>query len=392
MTIAPPDPPPITMSTAAAPPEPVAEPAGRTYARSRLLVGVTGVGSLVVLATLALAFGLTRSIPASEGLATNALILLAGVAAYAVWMTPFDWLGGYVLPKRYGKSSQTPGRFAAGWLRGVAVQAAVFVAAGTAIIAARNQFGPGYGTAAFAVLTLVLLAVQGPLARLVGGLRAVDAVDGCPVLRHEDVGFTGGVAGLLRPRILLPRRWTEILTREELAAVVERRRRALDSGGLRNGRLAATVWNVFGFALCVHAPAAGCASAAALAGTVAWFTLWSFLGLLILPTLSRRATQAIDQSLPPATAAALAAALPKLDASQDDEPSRSPWVETIFHPVPALDARGAAVPKDAPSARIPLWHVARTAVYLSWAGLNPLSRAVHCNAGRVENWVLLPTD
>ena len=34
----------------------------------------------------------------------------------------------------------------------------------------------------------------------------------------------------------------------------------------------------------------------------------------------------------------------------------------------------------------------RLALYLSWACLGVLARAVHCNAGRPEVWVLLPSD
>jgi hypothetical protein len=36
--------------------------------------------------------------------------------------------------------------------------------------------------------------------------------------------------------------------------------------------------------------------------------------------------------------------------------------------------------------------VARTALPMSWCCLGLLGRAVHCNAGRPELWVLLPTD
>jgi hypothetical protein len=31
-------------------------------------------------------------------------------------------------------------------------------------------------------------------------------------------------------------------------------------------------------------------------------------------------------------------------------------------------------------------------LYLSWAGIGGLSRAVHCNVGRPPLWVLLPGD
>ncbi len=38
------------------------------------------------------------------------------------------------------------------------------------------------------------------------------------------------------------------------------------------------------------------------------------------------------------------------------------------------------------------WNVARTTLFLSWACGGFLARAVHCNIGRPELWVLFPTD
>ena len=38
------------------------------------------------------------------------------------------------------------------------------------------------------------------------------------------------------------------------------------------------------------------------------------------------------------------------------------------------------------------WNLARTALYLSHVGLSQLPRVVHCNVGRPELWVYLPTD
>ena len=120
------------------------------------------------------------------------------------------------------------------------------------------------------------------------------------------------------------------------------------------------------------------------------FTLWSFVGLLVLPTLSRRASMAVDRRLveegvDPADLAALAGAL---DAMQDDEPSRAKWIEGIFHPIPNVTSRGA----DGASARLAAWDVTRTSAYLGIAGLSPLGRAVHCNSGRPSLWVYLPLD
>jgi hypothetical protein len=126
--------------------------------------------------------------------------------------------------------------------------------------------------------------------------------------------------------------------------------------------------------------------------TVAGFTLWSFVGLLLLPSASRPGVLAAD-------AFARAAAVPEpvlartvrlVDRLQDDEPERPRLVETIFHPIPSVRNRLAQRAVSQPQHGA--WQAARIALFLSWAGGGLLARAVHCNAGRPELWVLLPGD
>lgn len=59
-------------------------------------------------------------------------------------------------------------------------------------------------------------------------------------------------------------------------------------------------------------------------------------------------------------------------------------------PVPSVDNR-RRLTRNSPWS-LGGWHAARTTLFLSWSCLGLLSRAVHCNAGRPELWVLLPTD
>ena len=81
----------------------------------------------------------------------------------------------------------------------------------------------------------------------------------------------------------------------------------------------------------------------------------------------------------------------RLDRWQDDEPARSRGVETIFHPIPSVERRLAALGQRATPA-VGAWHAARMMLFLSWVGLGLLSRAVHCNSGRPELWAALPAD
>jgi hypothetical protein len=89
-------------------------------------------------------------------------------------------------------------------------------------------------------------------------------------------------------------------------------------------------------------------------------------------------------------ATAVAQVITTLDALQDDEPERSGIVETIFHPIPGAAMRVAHLSPTTTGPRPA--NVARLALPMSWCCLGLLGRAVHCNAGRPELWVLLPTD
>ena len=120
------------------------------------------------------------------------------------------------------------------------------------------------------------------------------------------------------------------------------------------------------------------------------FTLWSFVGLLVLPTVSRRGVAEVDDRLREndARTSLIDETLRRLDGMQDAETSRPALSETIFHPVPSVDRR-TQITTARPSGA---WDAARTTVFISAAGLGLLGRAVHCNCGRPALWVFLPAD
>ena len=154
----------------------------------------------------------------------------------------------------------------------------------------------------------------------------------------------------------------------------------------------ACVWNLAGFCL-AYLATGNLTNVADLIIFSLWFTLWSFVGLLVLPSPSQRGVFegdafAANQGVSGATLEML---IRELDRNQDDEPVRSDGIERIFHPIPSVERRLAFIgnPKQR---SIGAWHGARTALYLSWAGIGFLSRAVHCNCGRPDVWVFLPSD
>jgi hypothetical protein len=165
---------------------------------------------------------------------------------------------------------------------------------------------------------------------------------------------------------------------------------AVQTGSRTRGILLAIAWIGLGFAIASYLPGAGVTSIAELVTTCLGFTSWTFIGLLILPTVSRQATYAVDRNVlnHGVPSELLMAMLKKLDRLQDDEPSRPSMIETIFHPVPSLENRSASSDGGNPVA----WHSARMMLFLSWACLGLLARAVHCNVGRPELWIMLPTD
>jgi hypothetical protein len=122
-----------------------------------------------------------------------------------------------------------------------------------------------------------------------------------------------------------------------------------------------------------------------------WFTLWSFLGLLTLPTPSRAGVIEVDAALRASGVGVseLNSALYCLDVFQDREPTRPVGVETFFHPVPAVANR---IEGPLSKGRRGFLDAARTAVFLSASGIGLLGRAVHCNCGRPDLWVFLPSD
>ena len=386
-----------------------------TYARSRLWLGICGVGSIVLISVALLVSGLPLTLlPSSQHWSIVDLkgLLLVLVCLNGV-MLPLDLIGGILLPNRWRPNTITCGAFVKGWIRGVAVQSTLFFMTGILILAMSRWFGLPGATLSVLVIAVVLVVFQLRIAKLaafssmIGSERCASAATVAEALRqtsdwgwkplpivvldHGDSGFTGGVVGLPgMETIVIPAVSTDRLTPSQLAVTIARRLEAVQSGSRTRGMLLAFAWVITGFILSAMLPGAGVASVAELTMTCLGFALWTFFGLLTLPTLSRQASYAIDRRVMDrgASAEMFYETVKELDRLQDDEPKRSAFVETIFHPVPSVDNRAAET-----ASRLPIaWHAARMTLFVSWACMGMLVRAVHCNVGRPELWVMLPTD
>jgi hypothetical protein len=389
-----------------------------TYARARLWLGISGVGLWVTLAATLL---LTQAAPFSDSfvaqpsLANDANNLSVLLGFYVLLSAPFDWLGGYWLPRRFTRTAPTFPNFIAQWLRGVLGQSLVLLAAGLTLLAAGRAGGRWGAILAALLVMLLLLAAQGWLARFIGGLRTAGAslqpyepwlsrwgikVPAVTVLQVSDPAFVGGFVGWPgRERLVLPASWIQqktglpALSAEAVATQIARRIGVVERGSRQRGVWLALLWNVTGFALATTLPGAGVTNSGELLMTACGFTLWSFLGLLTLPSFSRPGVFegdffAAQHGIPRTTLERTAATL---DQWQDDEPARSPLVETIFHPIPSVQSRLQHLAAQGSEPR-GAWQAARVALFLSWGCFGFLSRAVHCSSGRPELWVLFPGD
>ena len=352
-----------------------------SYARARLFLGIGNVGFWVCLCLAALYWDLAGKLFPTELLHGKKLMisLCELLGGYAILQAPFDWLGGYILPKMYRRYYGDFSDFITNWMRGVVVQGLILFLVGLSLLTfAEWLFWLALGW----MLTLLLLQVF--LAMLIGNFFW----RGDRGWKSLDDAFTGGIAGL--PGLQIPIFVTG--RGQRLRAMDERRRHYLQNMQLPvAGVVIAVTFNLVGILLASEMLRHPLTTVSGLVELVLWFTLWSFLGLLTLPSVSRPAVYAGDYALyARGVEQGEFARFLKSDASQSGEENRGDWVERIFHPVPSPANRLAHWGK-APGWSGG-WHAARYAIYLSWAGLSLLIRAVHCNIGKPNVWVLLPCD
>ena len=359
-----------------------------TYARARLCLGITTVGSMVTLCVLALSLRLPQQYfsmsPTNIAETVQGLTIIVGL--YAAVALPFDFIGGYLLERVFRRDVPQLGNFASRLVRGIFAQGCVYVACGLALIEMHARFGHFGVFLMFVALQLLLITCQLPLAMFVGGLKRTK--DG---LTGQGSYGTGGITGFLGSEtVVLPMHWKPLLSNKLLNMMENRRRYAIASGLRRKGVVLALAWNIGGFATSVVL-ASGTGSVASLLTTSLYFSLTSFIGLLVLPKPSQNAVLQLDGAISKdGNRDNVEAAIRALAGIQDDEETRHTAVQLIFHPIPAVSLRTQNPTQN--TKQFAAWNAARLAIYLSWAGLSFVSRAVHCNVGRPDVWVLLPCD
>ena len=356
-------------------------PEQRELARRRLLLGIVNVGFWVSNAAVGLVW-LARGDTSGIDFPRIGLIAAAVVAA----QSGFDAVGTLLVPAPRPAASA----FLRRWVPGVVGHTLVLLCVGLLSYASFQLTG---GFCSAIVLAMAGLAVGRQfLLGAIGGVTTRAALrDGVTTLVAENAsdGFTGGIVGLGRRAMsLLPAQWLTGLPTEQLAAESSRRQWQVARGLPARSFLLVLLWNLLGasigsraFGLAARAPAL------ALLGYACWMTLWAFVGLLLLPTLSRSAIFAADRFAADAGHDPRSWITHFPDVTGEDGSSRSA-VQAIFYPIPSAAARLRRL--EQPHSGFILGNLARSNLYFSWATLTLLGRAVHCNVGQPALWVFPP--
>ncbi len=383
----------------------------KDYAVERRRLGIVYVGAIVLFSVVALATNLAKN---SFGISDASTAdwfrkILCCIVAFDMLSFPFD-LSGYLIEKKHSKTNKSLLQFLLRWSQAVFKHSlllliGIFLLSSTVAIA--GIYGVALGTL---LLSVFFIWKQGETARFLsnvqfdeldqnfssGFLKVKKGQNHLAVARVQEEGFTGGIIGLPGAETLvIPHLWLSQLTEAELDIELVRRQCAIDSGSRTRGIIGACVFTVLGATLAAFAVVKGfgleLSSSAGIVTMSLVYTLWSFLGLLILPTINQKGVIEADQNAikKGVERDRLIETLVKLDAQMENEPGRSEAVQRIFHPVPTIERRIEALDGIAIDGA---WHIARYAIWLSIVALGLLGRAVHCNAGKPDLWCMLPAD
>lgn len=386
---------------------------GLTHAKARLTLGIVYVGTTVCVSLFFLLAGIPQklsSLSPEPAYLTFKLIFFS-IFIYEVMTFLFD-LSGYLIDRSYQRSDVPFSEYLRDWTHASFHHALILM--GMAVFAL-SSFKLGGVLALVLVMTLMsvfLIWKQGIIASFLSGVRyeepdqhikaefpenrqgTIPLVSGI----SKDKNFTGGIVGFPgKETLVLPKLWLDRFSFEELYAELTRRNQAIKSGSRARGVYVAIAFNSIGITisslLAIYLSKTPLDTFAGLLTMSLYFTLWSFIGLLILPRLSHKGVfevdyLALEKGVKPDI---LETTIYKVDKYLEDEHERKQGRDLVFHPIPARSTRLSRI-KSKQVAEKGAWNCARYSIFLSITGLSLLGKAVHCNAGRPNLWVLLPCD
>ena len=353
-------------------------------ARSRLTLGILNVGFWVIISLAGLFWIGSGGMPPIQP-ADLLTFLFAVVAVQSL----FDLAGGTVLMP---PDPSAPRRFFFPWMRGVLAHSCLLCAIG-AVGYWSFKLSGGF-CLGVAASSLGLFLSRKQALQLISGIRLHrSSFAGFAGLGGDskDPSFTGGTSGVgTGACILFPDPWKASLSSSQIQTVVQRRLWQIENNLPARAFITALCWNLAGCkagSLILDLPSRLPEPAVLL--QCLWMTLWGFLGLLLLPSLSRSSVFGADR----------AAAAKGCDAKNwirtfpmltgEDGNART-VVQRVFYPIPSAQERLRHLETE-PLLPI-LGNVARLNLFLSLATLTILGRCVHCNVGRPELWVFPPAD
>ena len=362
------------------------------YLQGRLYLGMLTVGSWVVLATLLLVSGVLESLGiwlAKLGLPEFAALSMM-VLGFCLIQLPFDWLGGHWLPRRYG----LPSHFTLpSYCMAVFKHSLIFSASINILHVAGQHLGLTGALGALLVLIMIGVQSQHLLARWLGCLKnkTLEQDDGVLIYEGTDTAFSGGISGWPGlERVILNHSWQGELKTNGMAWLKDRRRRAIRSGLRMNGLIWAIMWISSSFILAAFLAGFPTGDVTATMRMLLYGVFFHFGGLLLLPTLSRRGSLALDgiDSTPDNACSHTKEWTKAITILTDGEERRAAWIERIFHPLPSMENRMTPYENTGWAA----WNATRYMLFLSTLAGGFLSRSVHCNIGRPELWIMPPVD
>jgi len=353
-------------------------------AKYRLLLGISNVGFWVIAAVLGLVWRAPLGAPVLR-LTDLFTGLIAGLAIQA----NFDLAGGIVFMPALDAASGGGLRL---WLRGLFGHSAMLCAVG---VLSYWSFRWSNGFCLSVVLSsLGLFLWRQQILGLVSGTRVRPTeMAGAAAwsANSRDPSFTGGTVGLGGyAKILLPESWKLKLTGAQMHTLIQRRLWEVKNNLPARSLFFVLLWNLTGCRVgSVFLELPGRLPESALVLQFCWMTLWGFLGLLLLPTLSRSAVFAADCA---AVASGCDAGgwIQQFPNITGEDGNARTVLQRVFYPIPSAQERLRALGK-APALPV-IGNVARTNLFLSLATLTLLGRCVHCNVGRPELWVFPPSD
>ena len=381
------------------------------YGACRRKLGICYVGAIVLCALVALMLEAPSVLFGHTDLSSITWLrnLMLCTGAFELASLPFD-LAGFRIERKFGRTAQSFMSYIQVWCE-AAFKHGMLLLSSVFFFTFAAKIGGLAGVALSSLMvTIFFIWKQAEIARFLSNVHFEEPSNemrgtyvqnrtGTVVLvmaRSSDYGFTGGIVGLpRRESLVIPANWLKEFSQQELWAEITRRNAAVESGSRTRGIVGAVLFVVCGVTIAAAMTIAlyrlPLESSAGIVTTSLVFTLWSFLGLLLLPFLNQRGVIEADQL---AVAKGVGRELfsqtiRKVDAKMENESTRSNAVQFVFHPIPTPGRRLSAL--DGPAAA-GAWNIARYSIWLSLVGLGLLGRAVHCNAGRPDLWCMLPAD